>query len=145
MKNQRILFLSIVITLGISLELILGFVESVSYSWWRLFLVITCFGTAMGSFCIDMENDMILLAVFSLITFAINVAVNIVFINNYVPIENGSEEAVLVIYNSIMYAVVLKPLLIAILIFISLAISVYQFFISVLPLGIRTLYNKFVK
>ena len=98
----------------------------------------------MGSLCTDMENDMILLAAFSFISFAIYMAVNIVYINNYVPLENGSEEAVLVIYNSIMYVAVLKPLLIALLIFISLAISVYQFFISVLPLGIRTLYNKIV-
>ena len=133
------------IALGIALELILGLVASVSYSWWRIFLTISCFGIVMGSLCTNTEKDLIALGSFSFITFAIYSAVNIVFINNYISMENGAEEAVLVIYNAIYYLTILKPLLIVFAILISLLICTYQFTISTLPIGIRFLYNKFVK
>ena len=144
MKYERILFLSITIILGISLGLIIGFVEALLYSWWKMLLTVGCFSAVMGSFCTDSEKDMIPLAIFSLLTFIVITIVSVLIINNLPAEIDTSEEVILAFYNSTVYLQLVKPAKIAYAAFIALLIGCYQMFISTLTLWIRMVYVRFV-
>jgi hypothetical protein len=144
MNLQRLLYLSIIIILGIALELILGLVNSILYSWWQMFFVITCFSLAMGIFSFEKKKDMLLLAVFSLITFSVLLAFNIISINTTTGVESG-DDPLIVLYEAITYLGIYKPVLIIFSIFMSFVIGFYQFFISATPIGIRMVLDKYIK